>query len=79
MVDIISVDEAKVIGFDIGFLEPDEDSSLKFISKIDQQISRLKIRDSRPSKFIEDSKTSEDNGLNLANSIKRSRSKCLKK
>ncbi|MFC1867443.1 CHASE2 domain-containing protein [Thermodesulfobacteriota bacterium] len=77
MIDILSQDGAKVIGFDIGFLEPDENSSLKFIKKIDQQISELKIRDSQLLKFIEDSKTSEDNDLNLANSIRRSKSKII--
>lgn len=77
MIDIISKDGAKVIGFDIGFLEPDENSSLKFIKKIDQKISSLKIQNSQLSKFIEDSKTSEDNDLNLANSIRSSKAKIV--
>src|SRR4030042_6365914 len=34
LVDILSQDGAKVIGFDIGFLEPDENSQLELISHL---------------------------------------------
>ena len=34
LIDILNKDGAKVIGFDIGFLEPDENSNLKLIQSI---------------------------------------------
>ena len=41
LVDILSQDGAKVIGFDIGFLEPDENSQLQIINEFGQKIDDL--------------------------------------
>ena len=41
LVDILSQDGAKVIAFDVGFLEPDENSQLKLIDQFDQEIDAL--------------------------------------
>ena len=40
LVDYLSDDEAKVIGFDIGFLEPDE-NNLSFIQQLESKIGDL--------------------------------------
>ena len=44
LVDILSRDGAKVIGFDIGFLEPDENSQLGLLNKLSQKVETLAIK-----------------------------------
>ena len=41
LVDILSADGAAVIGFDIGFLEPDENSQLEIIGQFNQKVDEL--------------------------------------
>ena len=72
LVDTLSADGAKVIGFDIGFLEPDENSELGFIHQLDQQISSLNIQDSALTDFITQRRKTADNDLALALSIDKS-------
>src|SRR4030095_12530111 len=43
LVDLLSHDRARVIGFDIGFLEPDENSQLALINQFSQQVKTLGI------------------------------------
>lgn len=68
----LSKDGAKVIGFDIFFSEPDENSNLKFINQIDQQIKSLKIKDEKLKYFIEENKLKADNDRAFADAIKES-------
>ena len=72
LVDALSQDGAKVIGFDIGFLEPDENSHLTFINELDQRIETLRITDNKLTEFINESKKRADNDQILANAIRRS-------
>ncbi len=72
LVDILSRDEAKVIGFDIGFFEPDENTQLGLIDQFDQKIQALHIRDKELSDFITESKIDADNDQTLARAIKHS-------
>src|SRR5215510_5153439 len=44
LVDMLSQDGARVIGFDIGFPEPDENSQLAFIKQFGQKIDALGIQ-----------------------------------
>ena len=44
LIDTLNKDGAKVIGFDIGFLEPDENSNLKLFHQFESQISTLNIK-----------------------------------
>jgi adenylate cyclase len=44
LVDLLSHDGARVIGFDIGFLEPDENSQLALINQFSQQVKTLGIQ-----------------------------------
>ena len=72
LVDILSQDGAKVIGFDIGFLEPDENSQLAFIKQFSQHIDALGIKHAQLADFIHKSQEQADNDLALANAIKTS-------
>jgi len=77
VIDILSQDGAKVIGFDIVFSEPDQNNNLEFLKKFDDQVADLKVQNSQLMKFIENSKINADNDLTLANSIKRSNAKIV--
>jgi len=70
LVDILSEDGAKVIGFDIGFLEPDENSQLGFIDQFGQRVNSLDIKNRKLADFIDESKKNADNDLALAKAIK---------
>ena len=72
LVDILSEDGAKVIGFDIGFLEPDENSQLGFIDQFGQRVNSLDIKNRKLADFINESKKNADNDLALAKAIKNS-------
>ncbi|MCK4782626.1 MAG: adenylate/guanylate cyclase domain-containing protein, partial [Desulfobacteraceae bacterium] len=72
LIDRLSQDGARVIGFDIGFLEPDENSYLIFVNQLDQEIHALNINNRRLDDFIKNSKIEADNDLALANAIRNS-------
>jgi adenylate cyclase len=73
LINRLSQDGARVIGFDIGFLEPDENSYLKFITQLDKEIEALNIKNRSLDDFIKYSKIEADNDLALANAIKNSK------
>jgi len=77
LVNILSQDGAKVIAFDIGFLEPDENSLLQFINQFGQKIDELDIRDTRLTGFMAENKEKADNDLALAKAIRNSCSKVV--
>ena len=72
LVDILSQDGAKVIGFDIGFLEPDENSQLALITQLGQKVDALGITHPQLADFIQESKQHADNDLILAHAIQNS-------
>ena len=72
LVDILSQDGAKVIGFDIGFLEPDENSNLSLIDQFGEIARALQINDERLFEFIRESKARADNDQALAEAIRNS-------
>jgi adenylate cyclase len=69
LVDILSRDGAKVIGFDIGFLEPDENSRLGLVQQLGREIQTLKIDNPKLSAFIQQSQLDADNDRALAKAI----------
>jgi len=77
LVDLVSQDGAKVISFDVGFWEPDENTNLRLIDQFEQKIEALDIHNSQLNKFLEEAKISTDNDLILANSIKNSKAKVI--
>ena len=72
LIDYLSADGAKVIGLDIGFLEPDENSSLQVINKIENKLKSAGAPNSDLSRYLNDIKKDADNDLALADSIKKS-------
>ncbi len=72
LVDILSHDGARVIGFDIGFLEPDENSQLTFINQLSEKVATLTIKHPQLAAFIRESKKRADNDMALADAIKNS-------
>jgi adenylate cyclase len=72
LVDIVSRDGARVIGFDIAFSEPDENSQLALINQFAQTVETLTITNPQLADFIAESKRHADNDLALANAIKHS-------
>jgi len=70
LVDRLSEDQAKVIAFDISFLEPDENTQLQFINELGQHINTLSIENKNLSDFIQQRKQHADNDQALANAIK---------
>lgn len=72
LVDILSQDGAKVIGFDIGFLEPDANSQLSMIHRFSQEVNALNIKNPRLEAFIKEHETNADNDLILATALKKS-------
>ena len=73
LVNRLSQDGAKVIGFDIGFLEPDENSSLKLITQLHLRMDALDVKDEKLDDFINETKIKADNDLALAEAIKNSK------
>jgi adenylate cyclase len=72
LVDILSHDGARVIGFDIGFLEPDENSQLAFLDQFSQKVATLATKHPQLAALIRESKKRADNDLALATAIKNS-------
>ena len=72
LVERLSHDGAKVIGFDIGFLEPDENSQLAFINQLSQQVEALGLSQPQLVDFIQEQKQRADNDLALAQAIQQS-------
>lgn len=77
LIEVLSNDGAKVITFDIGFLEPDENSNLAFVAKMGEQVNQLGITDHRLKQFIEESKLSADNDLILTSAIKNAKASVI--
>src|SRR5262249_27702483 len=69
LVDILSQDGARVIGLDIAFTEPDENSQLGLIDQFAQQVDALAIQHPQLVAFINESKKRADNDLALAQAI----------
>jgi adenylate cyclase len=72
LVNLLSQDGVKVIGFDIGFLEPDANSQLAIIHGFSQEIGALNIRNPKLDAFIKAHETNADNDLILATALKNS-------
>ncbi|HVY54612.1 MAG TPA: CHASE2 domain-containing protein, partial [Thermodesulfobacteriota bacterium] len=77
LVDVLSRDGAKVIGFDIGFLEADKNSQLALVNQFSRRVDAEYGKHSRLEGFIQESKKRADNDLTLAESIKKSSAKVV--
>ena len=72
LVDRLSQDGARVIGFDVGFMEPDENLQLGPLRELARTLERLEIRNDQLSSLIRHSEEQADNDLALATAIRRS-------
>src|SRR5215510_8965237 len=72
LVDILSRDGARVIGFDIVFSEPDEHSQLALLNQLRQQFEALTLNHPQLADFIQENTRHADNDLALANAIRHS-------
>lgn len=63
---------AKVIAFDIGFFEPDDQGILRTIEKIQGELQSLDIRNTDFERYLDNLKTRSDNDKLLADAIKNS-------
>ncbi len=73
LVDHLSDDGARVIGFDIGFLEPDENAILNFLKGFEQALGFLKLADEDLVALMDESIRKSDNDRILADAIRRAR------
>ena len=73
LVDALSQDGAKVIGFDIFFVEPDESSQLQLVKELEQKIETFQVKNTQLDEFIEKTKIEADNDSAFASTIKRSK------
>src|SRR5919106_2082858 len=73
LVDVLSREGAKVIGFDIIFSEPDENSELRLIDQLTGQLDTLSATDQRLQTFLGERRRDADNDAALAEAIKRSK------
>jgi adenylate cyclase len=74
LIDALSREGAKVIGFDIVFSEPDENTNLKFLNEFEQKIQTLRVQDGKIQEFMKETKRNADNDLYLANTIREAKS-----
>ncbi len=77
IIDILNRDGAKVIAFDIGFIEPDENNNLLLIERIERELETLGIENPEFRRFIEGQRREADNDLILAENMKRAGAKSI--
>jgi len=74
LVDALSRDGAKVIGFDVLFSEPEQDQRLALIDELEGAMDSLKIGDGKLQDLIRRSRTAADHDQTLVSALKRSTS-----
>ncbi len=77
MIDNLSEAGASVVGFDVGFLEPDAASAAATISKVKQELHRTGASNEKIEAFLDEIIKTEDYDQILANSIKNSTAKIV--
>jgi adenylate cyclase len=65
--------EAKVVGFDIVWAEPDENAELKSLSALNQRLAALKLRSRDLENYLSEALRKADSDRTLADSLARSR------
>jgi adenylate cyclase len=72
LLDALSRDRPKVVGFDIVFAEPDQNSRLSLVEDLFGQLKARAIKDAALLRFLGDQRLAADTDLALATAIKRS-------
>ena len=73
LLDVLVKYEAKVVGFDIVWAEPDENSELKSLSALKQKMNELKLTNRDLEKYLSQAIQKADTDRTLADSLARSR------
>jgi adenylate cyclase len=68
---ILDRDGAKVVAFDIGFIEPDENNNLRLIQELDNELRDLKLENEGLNAFLKKRRLLADNDRLLAESMHR--------
>ena len=77
LVSILSDADAKVIAFDIGFLEPDNQRIALTVTEIQRKMRQLKVENAEIEAYLEALKVETDNDRRLAQAIRNSASKVV--
>ena len=77
LVDILSRDGAKVIGFDVAFVEPDENSQLRLVSELAHELEARKALSPQVASLLAEARRRTDNDLALAGALAASRAKVV--
>jgi adenylate cyclase len=72
LVEVLSKDKPKVIGFDIVFAEPDQNSQLTLVEGLFEQLKTRAIKDPALLKFLGERRQAADTDLALATAIRQS-------
>jgi adenylate cyclase len=70
LIDRLSADGARVIAFDIGFLEPDESSGLAVLDKLRKTVTAQGLGTPRLDRFLGETREAADNDRALAKAIR---------
>lgn len=77
LVRTLSENGARVIAFDVGFLEPDRNSALGTVNNFENVIKGLGIKNEKLDSYLKKAKYDADNDLVLAEAIKKSSAKVV--
>ena len=77
LVRILSESGAKVITFDIGFLEPDKNSTIQALRDFEDTVKSIGIRDKKLDTYLKQARQRADNDVIFAEAIKASRAKVV--
>lgn len=72
LIERVSADGAKVIAFDVGFLEPDENSQLQLLDRLNAQLGDLRDANPQLSGFLAETRVRADNDQRLADAMRKS-------
>ncbi len=77
LVRILSDNGARVIAFDIGFLEPDKSSTVEAVTGFEEAVEGLGIKDDQLTAYLTQVKQEADNDLILAQAIRESKARVV--
>jgi len=77
LVRILSESDAKVIAFDVGFLEPDKNSTVEAVINFENVVESLGIRDDKLNAYLKQARQRADNDLIFAEAIRASKAKVV--
>jgi adenylate cyclase len=77
LIEALDKDGAKVIAFDVGFIEPDENNNIQLLEDIDTKLKKYAIQDPEFREFMDLKKKAADNDRILARSIQDAKAKII--